>query len=79
MFQVATDIAALEVTVQPRPEILKKLYPGMPTLVLIPEVTNAALAGTVKTINEKEAVVEFVSSTPSIRPGMKADVRFKVD
>jgi multidrug resistance efflux pump len=79
MFQVATDIAALEVTVTPKPEILKKLYPGMPTLVLIPEVTSAALGGTVKSVSDKEAVVEFVSATPSILPGMKADVRFKVD
>ncbi len=79
MFQVATDIAALEVSVEPKPEILKKLVPGMPALVLIPEVTNAALEGTVKAVNEKEAVVEFVSGSPSIRPGMRADVRFKVD
>lgn len=79
MFQVATDIAALEVPVQPRAEVLKKLVPGMPALVLIPEVTNAALEGTIKTVNDKEAVVEFVSATPSIRPGMRADVRFKVD
>jgi multidrug resistance efflux pump len=79
MFQIATDIAALEVVVQPKPEILKKLVPGMPALVLVPEVTNAALEGTIKSINDKEAVVEFVSGTPSIRPGMRADVRFKVD
>jgi hypothetical protein len=79
MFQVATDIAALEVIVAPPPDVIKKLYPGMPTMVLIPEVTSAALGGTVKSATEKEVVIEFVSATPSIHPGMKADVRFKLD
>ena len=79
MFQVATDMAALEVALDPKPEVLKRIYPGMPALVLIPEVTDAAISGDVKAIDGKEAIVEFVSSMPAIVPGMKADVRLKMN
>jgi multidrug resistance efflux pump len=79
MFQIATDLAALEVVLDPKPEALKRIYPAMPALVLIPEVTDAAITGDVKAIDGKEVIVEFVSSMPAVRPGMKADVRLKLD
>jgi multidrug resistance efflux pump len=79
LFQLATDLAQLEVTVEPKPEVLKRIVPGMPALVLIPELTNAAIEGDVKAIDGNQAVVEFVSPMPSVRPGMKADVRLKLD
>jgi multidrug resistance efflux pump len=79
MFQIATDLAGLEVVVDPKPEELKRIYPGMPALVLIPELTNAAITGDVKAIDGKEVTVEFISSMPAILPGMKADVRLKLD
>lgn len=81
IFQVATDLASLEVALTPKPEVLKRVFPGMQALVLIPEITNAAISGDVKSIDDKapEIVVEFVSGMPSIRPGMKADVRLKLN
>jgi hypothetical protein len=42
-------------------------------------VTDAAISGDVKAIDGKEAIVEFVSSMPAIVPGMKADVRLKMN
>jgi multidrug resistance efflux pump len=79
MFQIATDLAALEVVLDPKPETLKRIYPGMPALVLIPEVTDAAMNGDVKAIDGKEVIVEFISSMPSVLPGMKADARLKLN
>jgi multidrug resistance efflux pump len=81
MFQVATDLATLEVALSPSAEVLKRILPGMQALVLVPEVTAAAISGDVKSIDDKakEVVVEFVSGMPSIRPGMKADVRLKLN
>jgi len=67
------------VTLVPKPEVLKRIVPGMPALVLIPELTNAAVAGDVKAVDGNQAVVEFVSPMPAVRPGMKADVRLKLD
>ncbi|HUP05118.1 MAG TPA: hypothetical protein VMU19_14075 [Bryobacteraceae bacterium] len=79
MFLVATDLVYLEVALDPKPEILKRVYPGMQTLVLIPELTDAAISGDVKAIQDKQIIVEFESSMPAIRPGMKADVRLKLN
>ena len=41
----------------PKPEALKRIYPGMQALVLIPEVTDAAIMGDVRAIDGKEAMV----------------------
>jgi HlyD family secretion protein len=79
MFRIATDLYALEVTVEPPPPVLKRIYPKMPALVLIPELTNSAFTGQVKGIDRTMVIVEFGNPLPAVRPGMKADVRFKLD
>jgi multidrug resistance efflux pump len=79
MFVIATDLFALEVTVEPPPPVLNRIVPGMPVMVLVPELTNTGFAGEVKGIDKSVVVVQFVSSLPNVKPGMKADVRFKLD
>ena len=79
MFVIATDLFALEVTVEPPPPVLNRIVPGMPAMVLVPELTNAGFAGEVKGIDKGVVVVQFVSGLPAVKPGMKADVRFKLD
>ncbi len=76
MFQIATDFAAMEFTVEPPPDILKKLAPGKDAVVLIPELSDAAIAGKIKSINGTQVVVEFVSNLPALRPGLRATARF---
>jgi multidrug resistance efflux pump len=79
MFVIATDLSALEVTVEPPPPVLKRLVPGLPAMVLVPELTSAGFEGEVKGIDQGVVVVEFVSGLPAVKPGMKADVRFKLE
>jgi hypothetical protein len=67
------------VTVEPTPPVLNRIVPGMPAMVLVPELTNAGFAGEVKGIDKGVVVVQFVSGLPAVKPGMKADVRFKLD
>jgi HlyD family secretion protein len=76
MFQIATDFAAMEFTVEPPPDILKNLAPGKDAVVLIPELSDAALPGKVKSIDGTEVVVEFVANLPALRPGLRATARF---
>ena len=78
MFGIATDLFALEVTVEPPPPVLKRIVPGLPAMVLVPELTSAGFEGEVKGV-DKGVVVQFVSGLPAVRPGMKADVRIKLD
>jgi multidrug resistance efflux pump len=81
MFQIATDIYALEVTIEPPREVLKRLRPGDPALVVILDLQTGGMPGEVKDVNDREgqAVVEFNSTLPAIKPGMRADVRLKLE
>jgi multidrug resistance efflux pump len=79
MFQIATDTYALEIALEPQPPVLKRLRPGQPALVLIPDLQSASITGDIKEIKGTQVVVEFNSTIPAIRPGMVADVRFKLD
>jgi HlyD family secretion protein len=79
MFQIATDLYALEVAIEPEPPVLKRLRPGSPALVLVLDLQSAGIPGAVKEIKGAEVIVEFNSSMPAIRPGMRADVRLKLE
>jgi multidrug resistance efflux pump len=79
LFQIATDTYALEVPLEPQPPVLKRLRPGQPALVLVPDLQTPGITGDVKEIKGNQVVVEFNSTIPAIRPGMIADVRLKLD
>jgi multidrug resistance efflux pump len=79
LFQIATDTYALEVALDPQPPILKRIRPGQPALILIPDLQSAGITGDVKEIKGTQVLVEFNSTIPAIRPGMLADVRLKLD
>jgi multidrug resistance efflux pump len=79
MFQIATDTYALEIALEPQPPVLKRLRPGQPALVLIPDLGTPGITGDIKEIKGAQVVVEFNSTIPAIRPGMVAEVRFKLD
>ena len=79
LFQIATDTYALEVALEPQPPVLKRLQPGQPALVLVPDLGTPGITGDIKEIKGTLVVVEFNSTIPAIRPGMVADVRFKLD
>jgi multidrug resistance efflux pump len=77
LFQIATDLYALEVAVEPKAELLKRIVPGQPALVLVLDLQNAAMPGVVREIKDNQVIVEFNSALPAIKPGMQADVRFQ--
>jgi HlyD family secretion protein len=79
LFQIATDIFALEVALEPPPATLKRIHAGQPALVLVLDLQSAGLPGEVKEIKDSQVIVQFTSNVPAIRPGMPADVRLKLD
>jgi multidrug resistance efflux pump len=79
LFQIATDLFALEVAAEARPEQLKRLYPGEDALVVLLDLGTAGLAGRVREIKDARAVVEFNSNVPAVKPGMRAEVRIKLN
>jgi len=79
LFQIATDLYALEVALEPKAEMLKRIAPGQPALVLVLDLQNAAMPGVVREIKDNQVIVEFESTLPAIKPGMPADVRLKLE
>lgn len=79
MFQIATDLYALEVTLELNPEQVKKVFPGQQALVLVLDLQSAGLPGVVKDVKDSRATVEFNSPMPGIKPGMRADVRLRLE
>src|ERR1017187_4374016 len=79
LFQIATDLYAMEVALDPKPEMLKRIVPGQPALVLVLDLQNAAMPGVVREIKDNQVIVEFDSTLPAIKPGMQADVRLKLE
>ena len=78
LFEIATDLFALEVAVEPEPQVLHRLRPGMPALVSIPDLQNAGFTGEVREIEDRAAIVEFNCTLPGVRPGMPVQVRLKL-
>ena len=79
LFQIATDLYALEVAVEPKEKLLKRIVPGQEALVLVLDLQNTAMPGVVREIKDNQIIVEFNSTLPTIKPGMQADVRFKLE
>jgi multidrug resistance efflux pump len=79
MFQIATDLYAMELSLEPKPEMLKRIVPGQPALVLVLDLQSVAMQGVVREIKDNQVIVEFDSTLPAIKPGMQADVRFKLE
>jgi HlyD family secretion protein len=78
-FLIATDLYALEVTLEPKPEDLGRIRPGQQAMVLVLDLQGQGLPGVVKEIKGNQVVVEFQSNLPAIKPGLMADVRLKLD
>lgn len=78
LVQIAVNRALLLVALEPEPPVLEKMQPGLPALVLVPEVLGDPLEGRVKEIKGTQVLVEFTSPAPEIRPGMTASVRIKL-
>ena len=47
--------------------------------MLVLDLQSAGMPGVVKEIKDDQVIVEFNSSMPAIKPGMRADVRLKLE
>ena len=71
--------ADVEVTLEARPDVLKRLHPGQAGTVMVLDIPNMGLPGAVKEIKETEVIVEFQNTLLGVKPGMRADVRFRFE
>lgn len=79
LFQIATDLFALEVAADPNPEQMKQIHPGQDVMVVLPDLGGVSTSGRVREIKDPQAIVEFNGTSPAIKPGMRAEVRIRLD
>lgn len=78
LFQIAVDLNALEVVVDPEPPVLARIHRGQSAVIQIAENPNEGIPGTVKGVKNNQVIVEFVNPISAIRPGLTAQVRIKL-
>jgi HlyD family secretion protein len=78
LFEIATDMFALEVALEPPLSALQRLWPGEPALVSIPDLQTTGIAGRIRQINDSVVIVEFNCTLAGVRPGMPVEVRLKL-
>ena len=62
-----------------RDEQIKKIFPGQQAVVLLLDLQSAGMPGVVKDVKDGRAIVEFNSTLAGIKPGMRADVRLRLE
>ncbi len=78
LFQIAADLSVLEVEVEPDPPVLERLQPGQPALVDVVEGPPGGMLGQIKEIANDKVLVEFPNPSAAVKPGLAAQVRFKL-
>lgn len=78
LFDITTDISALEAVLEPEPPVLARLRPEMPALVILADVPEP-LNGSIQKIEGSQVIVAFSSPNSLVRPGMSAQVRLRLD
>ncbi len=76
LFEIATDLTAMEAVVEVPEAVAGRLKAGGNVFVQIAEAGEAPLNGTIREVSGQVVVVEFLSPTPAIKPGLTAQIRF---
>jgi len=78
LIRYSPDLTLLQITLQPDTQVLRRIAPGLPVIIQMPELPGNGLPATVREVRDATVFVEFTSPTPSVRPGMQATVRLKL-
>jgi multidrug resistance efflux pump len=68
----------MEVVADAQPAALSRIRPGQAASIILPEAPNGEIVGSVREVRNGQVVVNFVSPTPAIKPGLSAQVRIKL-
>ena len=78
LFQIAVDLSALEAWVEPEPPVLERLQRGQQAVIMAAELGDQGIPGNVREVKLGQAIVEFTSPGPAVRPGVTVQVRIKL-
>lgn len=78
LFKIATALSAMEVVVEPTPPQLQRIKAGQPAAIHIAELPNESVSGAVREVSGNLVIIDFISPTPLIKPGLTAQVTIKI-
>jgi multidrug resistance efflux pump len=78
LFRIAVTLSTMEVVVEPSPPQLQRIKPGQAAAIHVAEMPNESIPGTVRQVSGAQVIVEFISPTSLIRPGVSAQVTIKL-
>ncbi|MCP5110931.1 MAG: hypothetical protein GY953_08865, partial [bacterium] len=74
LFQIAVELSRLEVVAEPGPAVTDRILPGQPARVYLAEIPGEWVSGEVREVLDGRVVVEFISPTAAVVPGLTAQV-----
>lgn len=78
LIELSPDLSVLEMVVEADPKTLKRIKPGQPVLLLLPEL-SVPLEAPVKSVDDQKIVIEFSSPTTALKPGVSAPVSLRLN
>lgn len=79
MFVIAVAPEELEVPVEPEPKIAERIKDGAPALIQIPELSRDGIEGEVRRDEDGKFHVEFDAADATIKPGLQAIVKIRIE
>ncbi len=77
LLQIAVDLSALEVVVDPDPKVVEQIKQGQAAMIEIAEAPSL-IQGTVREVKTGRVFVDFTSPSAVIKPGLTAMVKIKL-
>jgi multidrug resistance efflux pump len=77
LFQIATDLTQLQVTLTPPSADLGRIHAGQPVSIHVPELSPDEIPGKVRGISGNQVTVDFTSPTPAAKLFLAAQVKIK--
>jgi HlyD family secretion protein len=77
LFQIASDLTTLQVAAAVDDAVGQQIHPGQSAEIEINPVPGS-LTGKVREVQPGNVIIDFVSRSPAVRPGMTAQVRIKL-
>jgi macrolide-specific efflux system membrane fusion protein len=78
LFRIAVDLGMLQVVLEPEPPVLARLRPDLPVLIFVAEAGSASMPGSIVSVDNGKAVVEFAAPDPAVKPGLTAQVLIRL-
>jgi len=77
LFQIATDLTQLQITLTPTPAELAHIHAGQPAAIRVPELSPDEIPGIVRGVSATQITVEFTSPSAATKLDLAAQVRIK--